>query len=476
MVTFLKQYFKLIFVIFFIQIIFLLWINFPTIINLPATTTINNLLVILLGGAFLFFIFKLHLRFDKKVKFYENKLYIDTLTNIGNRYAFLRDIQKTKIPIVIVMNIDNFKIINELYTVENGNKLLIAFKDFLENFIKNRTYTMYRLSGDEFAMIDHVDYFDMDKYEKDIYDLQDELKKCTFTVDNDALTINMSIGISFSQEKEPLETAHIALTHAKMNKLPFIAYSKKIDIRKAHHEVLIWKEKIHEAIESNRFKAVFHPIVDKNGNIVKYETLMRYEDDDGKLVSPFEFLEIAIKLKLYPQISLMVLKQGLEKSLETDKDISLNFTFTDIQILDLVEEIEEFVDKHREVAPRLVFEIVESESITDYKKISSFIKRFRKYGVKFAIDDFGSGYSNFEYILEIKPDYLKIDGSLVKNVVTDEKALALVGAIVGFSHKLGMSVIAEYIKNEKIFELLKDLDVDEYQGFYFYKPEPFLAT
>lgn len=138
--------------------------------------------------------------------------------------------------------------------------------------------------------------------------------------------------------------------------------------------------------------------------------------------------------------------------------------------ISLFTKIEEYFITHSGVGQRAVFEITETESIENYDDVKSFIKRFREYGVKIAIDDFGTGFSNFEYILEIEPDYLKIDGSLVKDIDTNSRSYTLVEAIVQFSHRLGIKVIAEFVHSQTIFIMLKDLGVDEYQGFYFSEP------
>jgi EAL domain-containing protein (putative c-di-GMP-specific phosphodiesterase class I) len=216
---------------------------------------------------------------------------------------------------------------------------------------------------------------------------------------------------------------------------------------------------------------VYQPIVDANEKIVKYETLMRLKNEEtGELISPFFFLDIAIKTGLYSALSSHIIFESLHLLDSTSHEISFNFTYGDIKNEILIRNIESFLKVSNGIGSRAIFEIVESENIESYSDIKNFIKKFRQYGVRFAIDDFGSGFSNFEYILEIEPDYLKIDGSLIKNIDTDKKAYILVSAIVEFSHKLGIKVIAEYVHSKVIFEMLKVIEVDEYQGFYFSEP------
>jgi EAL domain-containing protein (putative c-di-GMP-specific phosphodiesterase class I) len=120
---------------------------------------------------------------------------------------------------------------------------------------------------------------------------------------------------------------------------------------------------------------------------------------------------------------------------------------------------------------RLVFEILESENLSDYDFLEEFVLKYKKLGCKIAIDDFGSGYSNFIRIIRLKPDYLKIDGSLIKNIDKDNNSYEIVKSIIAFSKTLKIKTIAEYVHSEEIFNLLLELDVDEFQGYYFGKPD-----
>ena len=142
----------------------------------------------------------------------------------------------------------------------------------------------------------------------------------------------------------------------------------------------------------------------------------------------------------------------------------MNYEFIDY--LDNVLEKLKFEDRNR-----LVFEILESENLSDYDFLEEFVLKYKKLGVKIAIDDFGSGYSNFIRIIRLKPDYLKIDGSLIKNIDKDNNSYEIVKSIIAFSKTLNIKTIAEYVHSEEIFNLLLELDVDEFQGYYFGKPD-----
>jgi len=405
---------------------------------------------------------------SKRTQELHHELYYDSVTGLLNRYSFFKKVKEIEFPIVFIIDIDKFKVINEFYGNSVGTLVLKKFAQFLTDFSTTK-YEVFRLSGDEFILLENtLSKETQEYYEDNAKKLLEEISSFEIELKDDYITIDVSIGISIAQENM-FETAKMALDYAKTHNKQFIIYNNSIDERHKIQDAIKWKRVIKNAIVNNNVVAVYQPIVDKNRNIIKYETLMRLRDSDGKLISPFLFLDIAIKTKMYNELSSIIITKALNK-LKTDKILSMNFTYDDIKNTPFIEKIENFFKENPETGSKAIFEITESQSIKNYDDVKNFIKQFRAYGVKIAIDDFGSGFSNFEYILEIEPDYLKIDGSLVKNIDTDKKSLILVKAIVQFSHELGIEVIAEYVHSETVFLMLKDMGVDSYQGFYFSEP------
>lgn len=388
-----------------------------------------------------------------------------------SRYSFFKDISKLYAPIILLIDIDKFKIINEVYGSNTGTEVLIKFASHLEETLAGETsYKIYRLSADEFAILDNSRCIEPEKYELLIAKLFKYLNNLKLRISEQSISVDITIGLS-TVEENGYESAKIALDYAKKYKKPYVMYSSQIDHRKESSLTLKCRDDISAAIDEERVVAVYQPIVNKEGKTVKYETLMRLKEKDSiKLMSPFYFLDVAIKTRLYEHLSSTIIFKALHHLSHSQHTLSINFTYSDIKNQGFIQKIERYLLEYPEIGNRTIFEITENESIENYNDVKIFIQRFRKFGVKFAIDDFGTGFSNFEYILEIEPDYLKIDGSLVKKIDTDEKSYILVQAIVQFSHKLGIKVIAEYVCSETIFLMLKELDVDEYQGFYFAEP------
>ena len=155
-----------------------------------------------------------------------------------------------------------------------------------------------------------------------------------------------------------------------------------------------------------------------------------------------------------------------------EADISINLSALDIEQKSMRTAILNLLQEHKKDASRVVFELLEDENIKDFNIIKSFIKEIKKLGVKIAIDDFGSGYSNFERLMDYQPDILKIDGSLIKNIQTNSYSLSVVKTIITFAKEQHILTVAEFVENEEIFNTLRYLGVDYSQGYYFGKPQP----
>jgi EAL domain-containing protein (putative c-di-GMP-specific phosphodiesterase class I) len=229
--------------------------------------------------------------------------------------------------------------------------------------------------------------------------------------------------------------------------------------------------KLRKALANGDIIPYYQPIVDKEGNITKYEALMRVKIDD-KIVSPFMFMDLIKEAKLYDEFSKLMIKKVFEDA-KSDKlhKVSLNLSFLDISNAEIREFILDLLQKSQ-IGEKITFEILESESLENINIVTEFIKKVKEFGVTIAIDDFGSGYSNFVNILTIKPDFIKIDGSLIKNIQKPEY-YEIVKLINNFAKKFDILTVAEFVENREIFDILIEIGIDCFQGYYFYKPMPF---
>ena len=192
--------------------------------------------------------------------------------------------------------------------------------------------------------------------------------------------------------------------------------------------------------------------------------------EGNNIYSPYIFLDIAKKVKFYHQLEKIMIEKAFKIAYEHNKHININLSIEDVTNKEFVKYIEEELI-NKKIANLITFELLESESITDYKSVLFFIDIVKKLGSKIAIDDFGSGYSNFAYLVKLKPDYIKIDGSLVKNIHKDNNSLLITKSINQFAHSLNIKTVAEYVHCKEVLDILQELGIDEYQGFYFSEPK-----
>lgn len=152
------------------------------------------------------------------------------------------------------------------------------------------------------------------------------------------------------------------------------------------------------------------------------------------------------------------------------EDFSINLSYGDIYNNTLISILTDYLQRFQKIGTRLIIEILETESIEDLEVMQLFIKEIRTFGVRIAIDDFGTGHSNFSNIIAIDPDYIKIDGSFIKNIDTDHTSYSLVKGIVNSAKDLNIKTIAEFVHKKEVFDIVKELGIDEFQGYYFSEP------
>lgn len=397
----------------------------------------------------------------------------DSLTGLFNRFSLEQDLRNDPFGGLMVIDIDSFRNINELYGMHTGNEILKEIGGYLQNFFDKKDFHLYRIYGDVFAAKSKLHYIDHDLYESVVQDLL--LYIDTITINskemNTSLNVDITIGLSL-EEEDALNKAEMALSFAKANMKKFIAYSKMIDTSHTIHQLLQCKDEIKEAIHENNFIPVFQPIVNRDQTIIKYEALIRmrkYTDGKEELVSPYFFLETAIKTKQYETLTIIMIEKSFKIMQELGKSFSLNLSFNDLINENVLKALKTNI-AHYNIGHQLTLEILESENIEDYQVINNFIKEFKTFGVEIAIDDFGSGFSNFTHVFELEPDILKIDGSLIKNIDKDQKSYEFVKSIVGLAHTLGIKTLAEFVSSKEIFDITYTLGVDYFQGYYFSEP------
>lgn len=409
---------------------------------------------------------------SKKTSALQYSLDHDSLTSVPNRMKLIEDLnnmdEDQELSIALV-NIDNFKDINDFYGHSIGDEVLISVKDILKKLTKEKGYLLYKLPSDEFAILS-TRKIAQDKFINSIKQILQNIEDQKLTEDNE-IYITFSAGISFNTQNLLLES-DMALKISKTTKKNITVYDEIYNITSKINKNMDGIKIIKHAIDYDLFVPFYQPIYDlKTQTIKKYESLIRIVEKDGTVIAPYQFLDIAIKSKLYPYLTRTMISKAFDYFKDKEEyEFSINLSIIDIidkrTVSFIIKKLENFPNPER-----VIFEILESDQIEDYDVLREFIQRIKFYGVKFAIDDFGSGYSNFTNILELHLDYLKIDASIVKNIMHSETSRKTVLAIVNFASNVGLKTIAEYVEDKESLEMLESLGVDYIQGYYIGKPE-----
>lgn len=397
-----------------------------------------------------------------------NKYFTDNLTHLPNIYQLRKDLQDNDNAGLVVLNIDNFKTINNFYGFTVGDFVIEQVANYLTESLDE--YKLYRLSGDEFAFVldQNMGFYDLKKFMTDLYE---KLKNLTIKYQNNNIFVDLTLAsCSNVSTQDIFSKVSMALRYAKENALPFWIYEDRMQFENEYEKNLKTSQMVRTAVENSKIIPYFQPIIDnKTLKITKFECLARLIDENENVISPVLFIPIAKKIKVYNSITKTIIDKAFEAFKENDYEFSINLSIEDILNSDIIEYILEKL-KTSEASRRVTFELVESEAIQDFKKVERFIYEVKRYGAKIAIDDFGSGYSNFSYLTKMNVDYIKIDGSLIKNIDIDKNMLLVVETIVDFAKKLGIKTIAEYVHTSTIMDKVKELGVEYSQGFYIDRP------
>ena len=403
----------------------------------------------------------------------ETQILMDPELKIPNRVALEKDIKSMTGVKLALIDIYRFKSINDTYGIDVGNQILLALSQRISIIIKESKcgLKLYRSGSDEFVLLGFKDKT-LEEFVKCLKNIVVDIEEGTFIfedLDFD-LSIEVHVGISTS-DKFLLEEADIAVREAEEKHVDIHVYDKKPQQRTEQKQNIEMLKSVRIAIQSDNIVPYYQPIVDGNGNIVKYEALIRMIDMSGNIVPPGQFLTVVKSSKFYHSLTRIVVQKSLETFKSLPYAISINLSIIDLLNKETMNIICKLVDSFPE-PKRVMFELIESESIDEYEETQRFVKNIKSRGAKIAIDDFGTGYSNFSYIATLQPDFIKIDGSLIKELPYDKKSYQIVKSIVQFSKALEINTIAEFVSNEEIFNFAKDIGIDQFQGYYFGKPEP----
>lgn len=410
----------------------------------------------------------------KKTKELQLKIYSHFLSGLPNRNKLLADAEIYNFNQLALLNIDKFQKFNDVYGEEIGNIALKLSAEFLRNEVKDdENILIYHINGDEFVFaVKDTEKMDNTLFTQIIENVLIAFSKEIFAYEDKTFHFVMSAGISFSGRKKMLAYADMALKDAKRRNVQLSIFSESKDLEKTHQDDIECHKKLITAFKTDSLISFYQPVVpiQDSDKEIRYESLARLREEDGNIIPPFNFIRVARLNRIYYKITKQMVKNTFNVVEKYKVPCSINISVLDIENPRTVNLLYEYFENFK-YSYLITVELLETEEFKDYQVVYDFCVKMRSYGVKIALDDFGSGYSNFTHILNLPVDFIKIDSSLISNIDRDLNAQIMVETIVSLAKKLNVETIAEYVSSKEILNIIKKLDVDYAQGFYAGKPE-----
>jgi len=419
----------------------------------------------------------------------------DSLTGLANRNEFADRLANlldgvTRDPArqhaLLYLDLDQFKVVNDTCGHDAGDELLKQLSRTLRANVP-ASASLARLGGDEFGIL--LESVTLEQATEIANALLQAFGDFTFEWEQRRFDVGVSIGMVPIRHDTPgasyvLSAADVACYVAKesgRNRV-HIYQDSDINLGERHNE-MHWVSRIKEALENNRFVIFRQTITSLNGGdpTPHYELLLRMRDQDNNLVPPGAFIPAAERYNLMNAVDRWVIHAAFSylrvTQQEGDQGIySINLSGNSLNDDALPVYIQRQIAEHRINPGQLCFEVTETAAVFNLEKASHMIKSLKKLGCRFSLDDFGSGLSSFGYLKNLPVDFLKIDGSFVKDMNNDPMNRAIVEAIHQVGHSLSIRTIAEFVETQNIANQLRDIGVDFAQGYYFSKPEPLIDT
>jgi len=409
----------------------------------------------------------------------------DPLTNIPNRYLLEEMLQQVVErakrglqSALLFIDLDNFKMVNDTYGHVVGDELLVTVARTLKNNLRSADFVA-RFGGDEFAvLVENVTLGQAEIVAEKLRQVTDQTEMLLGPY-GAKFTLTISIGMIMvdgtADSRKLLALVDNALYTAKeRGRNRVVLAQPDQDIAEALSKTNQTVGLIRNALKENRLTLLFQPVISfAEGKIIHYEALLRLRRENGAIILPGEFIPVAERFGLMAQLDRWVIKTTF-KTLRENPGLNLfiNLSGTSLGDDTLLDLIEAQIRDSGTNPSRIGFEITETLAVKDLNQAGRWVHRIKGLGCKFALDDFGIGFSSFSYLRTLPVDYLKIDGSFVKNIDSNENHRAIVQAMNSVSHTLGKQTIAEFVENERIVKVLKEMGVDHGQGYHLGLPSP----
>lgn len=419
----------------------------------------------------------------------------DSLTKLINRNAFTGQMQralrhsqsKHSQHAILYLNIDQFKLVNEVYDHISGDQVLLEFAKLLAQ-LHGKKASSARMEADEFAvlLIDRS----MDQAAHIAEKIRSDIEASSVDIEGENVSFTVSIGVATIHEHSPaveevISDARSAMRHAKQQGRNRVVSFEEEQSRINEYKLqkTQTRQDLESALASERFILRAQPIVqtaigDRSSSTLHYELLLGLMNKDGTVSSPLEFIQSAERYGFMTLVDRWVVREAftwISQLMDEQKvvpNLAINLSGASVTDDSFMEYLLEQISEFGVGTSRLCFEITEAGTISNLIKASDFVRAFRNIGCKFAIDDFGTGPASHNYLRELPVDYVKIDGSFITGIHINRNDYAMARSINDLAHFLGQETIAESVENDQIVVKLEELGVDYLQGWGIGRPKP----
>ena len=415
----------------------------------------------------------------------QNMAYRDTLTKLHNRAYFEENykdyFESGMNGALLLLDIDNFKYINDIHGHSFGDEILRQFSERLSDVVKNYDKSIVaRYSGNEFIIL------------LDGIDEKDQIKQCVttickavetpFIINTSILKITASIGITIFPKdgceiEQLIQNADIAMYHAR-RVLKKSYYFFDNNIKQNAINEMNFENYLRTAIDLDEFEVYYQPIMSiKNRNIKGFEALIRWNSKALGFIMPDQFIPLTEKTGLINEIGLIVLEKACQFISNLNKQLSSNMTMSvNISVIQLMEDnfvnrVLSIIDRYELAHESILLEITESITLESNENVIAKLFYLRNQKIGISLDDFGTGYSSFKNLIRLPINNIKIDKAIMKDSMSNEHVYNLLESVVDFAHKINISVVAEGIEDLVYLERSENMKVDYVQGYYFSKPK-----
>ena len=451
--------------------------------NRKIKKTVMYIIVIINFTMISLFILMIYIvkKISKRAEYYALYSSITGLPNknhVANTIAKDIKLYKDRFALLISLDIDNFKAVNDTLGHDSGDKLLNDIGKRFRRVIYMQD-NVYHMGGDEFLFL-ITSVYNKNQSEIMVNNIQNVFKE-PFNIEGKKIDyVTASLGIAIiNQDGSDFETlynyADDAMYESKrLGKNRYMFYEE--EMYSNVYEKTMKKKAIEEGIKNGEFKVFYQPKVSSEEKFIGAEALVRWIKEDNKIIPPSEFIEFAEEEGLIKDIGEDViinvckkLAEWLEKGYR-DFRIAINLSAEQLIDESLCDNALKIIEKFKIPFEYIEFEVTESTIIKDFDIAIKSIKKIKSYGIKVSLDDFGTGYSSLNYLKKLEVDSVKIDKSFIDTLVFDDGTNVMVSTIIKMCHYFGYEVVAEGVEKREQIECLQDLNCDIFQGYYFGKP------